>query len=549
MTPQQERLMTSDGSPINPHVALIRVQTDTITELTKQWMNPSVVVAMVLMFVGGNVIQEALAQSTGRVLTPVCFSFGWISYAFSSLKSSFSNGGLLPPSDYPAKVFDVRSGYCHNNQNWLIGRILRDHESWISKIAPPGKGEIRIAIFEAERRQLPSFHYNMQHLLGVAVIVIQLMVAAIPTIHTMGHEWGILAITSFGTLLAIAMGSLPQWRAEKISKDQYSNKTFALTAGRGSRDVMVIKGRGRCLDLRELAMLGSPRTTEARMEMERPYLLRQNSWGGNEKMIFGRPIGSLITRSMCIFEVLGWCLILISLASIQTYTWYLIAVGAIGWVYNAMLAGLRRRPGKRNLPLRILDVVSTHNIMDGLMDLEETHEGCGKALLSEFFPGRLRPDEEEWWNAKKGERASTRYDQKRIEEGAHRLPPRSLAPEYDLHEAPGGQLSSKPIGINANIAANQVVSSTTSKVRGAGPTSDSQSSLMLQNTRQYQSGSLRARGKPLKAKAEVDGIRDARSSDPVVKAQSHVAPHTNEAAESSYDSVNSITLLGRPSWD
>lgn len=46
--------------------------------------------------------------------------------------------------------------------------------------------------------------------------------------------------------------------------------------------------------------------------------------------------------------------------------------------------------------------------MDGLMDLETVHEGCGRHLVPEFFPGELREIEAAWW---KGDR--TDYDEER----------------------------------------------------------------------------------------------------------------------------------------
>lgn len=409
---------------------------DTGSELAKEWANPSVVIATVLMLVGGGVIREALAQSTGNIFTPVCFSFGWVSYMFSSLKDAFGEGRLLPQPDYPVKVFNLGSGYYRINKNWIIGRIVRDHESWISKFAPLNDNGIRIAIFEAKAvppRKNLYFRYNTRHLLGFIVMFLQLVLAAIPTILTRGREWGILAITVLGTLLAMGMGALPQWWVEKVPKCIDSKKMFALTAGNGSRDVMVIKGEGRCLDLEELATLESPRTGTPWTKMEKFSLPRKNSWGRQAKTTLGIPVGFLITRCVCVFEALIWFFLLISVGGIRSHTWFLIAIGTVGLAYNNMLADLKREPKTRNLPLKLLDTISTRKIMDGLMDLEETHKGCGEALLQEFFPGRLRIDEEEWWRAPKGSRSATAYDRKRSNEHIQRLRPRSMLPPYNLH--------------------------------------------------------------------------------------------------------------------
>lgn len=69
----------------------------------------------------------------------------------------------------------------------------------------------------------------------------------------------------------------------------------------------------------------------------------------------------------------------------------------------------------------------TPKVMDGLMDLEVTHR-WGKPLLSEFFPGQLRPEEEAWWNGN-----TATYDDLRTKERSSRGPPRSKFPNYKLH--------------------------------------------------------------------------------------------------------------------
>ncbi|KAI1146764.1 hypothetical protein F4825DRAFT_439703 [Nemania diffusa] len=292
----------------------MHILTDTGTEIAREWANPSVVVATILMLVGGNVIREAFAQSAGNLSTPVCFSFGWVAYALSSLKDSFGEGRLLPPVDYPVKVFNLGSDYPCVNKNWVIGRIVRDHELAMSKSDLFSDSAIRIAIFESMpmiQRGVLSLQYRTRHLVGAVVMIAQLVLAAIPTIRTQGKEWGILAITGFGTLLSLIMGSLPQWWAEKIPSNQSSKKVFALTVGNGSRDIMVIKGEGRCLDLEELATMGSPRNSRIWSKVKAFSVSRSNSISRDAKTLVGRPLGFLLTQCVCIFEALGWFLILI----------------------------------------------------------------------------------------------------------------------------------------------------------------------------------------------------------------------------------------------
>ena len=162
---------------------------------------------------------------------------------------------------------------------------------------------------------------------------------------------------------------------------------------------------------------------------------RRDSWGRDARTIFGLPVGLILTRAVCVFNAIGWVLILISLAGIRSHTWCLLAVGALGLAYNSVLASLARDPASRarGMPLRLLDTISTSKTMDGLMDLEETHAGCGRALLREFFPGELGRDEDVWWKTSKGQRQKTEYDVRRAKDWARRLRPRSMLPQYSLH--------------------------------------------------------------------------------------------------------------------
>ncbi|EPQ54741.1 hypothetical protein GLOTRDRAFT_13685, partial [Gloeophyllum trabeum ATCC 11539] len=59
------------------------------------WRSPSDILS-ILLLIGGDIIQKALAQVSGYYFTPVAFSFGWIAYAFAALMSSFGDGKLMP---------------------------------------------------------------------------------------------------------------------------------------------------------------------------------------------------------------------------------------------------------------------------------------------------------------------------------------------------------------------------------------------------------------------------------------------------------------------
>ena len=69
---------------------------DSARELSSQWQNPGDILSLLLL-IGGDIVQKAIAQLFGvyvqpvrgspRIyLTPVAFSFGWVGYASRSLR-------------------------------------------------------------------------------------------------------------------------------------------------------------------------------------------------------------------------------------------------------------------------------------------------------------------------------------------------------------------------------------------------------------------------------------------------------------------------------
>ncbi|KAI9150773.1 G protein-coupled receptor GPR1 [Paramyrothecium foliicola] len=378
----------------------------TVNNLETQWSNPAGISA-ILMLAGGDIVQKAFCQGTGKFYTPVCLSFGCFAYALTALGSMVNDGRLLPQPDYPAKVINLDSGYGRDNKSWVIGRLLRDIEAKASRTKPLGDDGIRISVFEAlvNTNGPAEFSWNLLHLCGLIFTVIQLCVAAIPLI--LDRDWSIMLITAAGTLLIQLLGALPQWKAEKLPNRQRSRAAYAITSGNGSRDIVVILGRGNCLDLEELSTSQSPRTsrpwekfrwlstnkTDAR---GMAHLERQNTQLRKSRDVYGTPVGFWISSATCVFTFILWLLVLVNMAAPSDHCWYMIAVGAIGMVQNTVAAGMEIKPKQRNLPLHLIDTIKRRKVMDGIMDFEVTYH-CGQPLLEEFFPSRLRPDELKWW--------------------------------------------------------------------------------------------------------------------------------------------------------
>lgn len=97
--------------------------------IRSQWDHPSGIFS-VLMIVRGDVIQKAVAQLAGGpfCITPVAFSFGWVSYTVSALFSAIGDGRLMPDIDCSSIIVNAGTGYERQNKSWVLARLLRDWE-------------------------------------------------------------------------------------------------------------------------------------------------------------------------------------------------------------------------------------------------------------------------------------------------------------------------------------------------------------------------------------------------------------------------------------
>ena len=218
---------------------------DVLEQLSNQWHKPRDILALLLL-IGGDVVQKAIAQLFGfyiepfkagpRIhLTPVAFSFGWVGYAFTSLTSVVGDKQLMPSRpDSSCIVINCDNGYTRTNCSWLLGRIIRDHElaveanpgpeagkltnaqhkraAGLAEDDPPARLSLRIDIFELRAVEAsPSIDHVW--VLGWFTIAVQLIISIIPWV--LYHDLAIFTITASGTLFALLTGSLRQWKLEK----------------------------------------------------------------------------------------------------------------------------------------------------------------------------------------------------------------------------------------------------------------------------------------------------------------------------------------------
>ena len=349
-------------------------------EAKSQWQNPSDILSLLLL-IGGDVIQRAIAQlaGDGSLPTPVVFSFGWVAYSFTSLLSAVGDKRLMPAApDLQSVVIDTSYGHARTNQSWILGRVLRDYENhWMPspvrqaledvlvKAQKPRAG-LCISVFEAHPdRVAGEASRDLLWWTGYLVAIVQLVVAAIPWI--IWHEWEIFVVTASGTILAFISASLSQWRVERWACRRNANNTVCLTQGNGAQHVLVIQAKGRGLNLEDLANANVARNPPS------------------------------TTGPAIVFIAVLWVGLLITVSGIHDHTWFLVAVGALGMLYTVVVAGAPRRPEAFGIPLRYVDVYVRDKAMEALKAVESDYPGVGQSMLSTFFPGKLKEQEKAFW--------------------------------------------------------------------------------------------------------------------------------------------------------
>ncbi|KAH8652757.1 hypothetical protein BGZ60DRAFT_508663 [Tricladium varicosporioides] len=378
-------------APLLTTINTISNSSTTSGELKTQWIQPTDVFT-VLLLLGGDIVGKALAQLAGGRFTPVTFSFGWVAYTVSAIVSAVGENKLMPTNpDCPCKIINGRSGYVVENMSWILGRIVRDFDSWSNSATKkkrheiletrwaelkskdplakrPAKAGLIVTVYSPKIKISAGIpERDIIYWSGVFTMFLQLTVATIP--FTLSGDWSILGITVAGTILALTTGSLPRWKEEKWACRTHSNDVYALTKGNGSQNVIVILANGHGLNIEDLAM--GQRDMDSTVQST--------------------------TRASILGLSIFWVLLLITATGVKLNTWFLLAVGGIGILQNIFVAGAPRRPENFGIHLEYVEVFGCPKAMQTLLEVEEKYPSLGRALLSEFFPGKLRCDEIETW--------------------------------------------------------------------------------------------------------------------------------------------------------
>ncbi|KAF2197072.1 hypothetical protein GQ43DRAFT_444555 [Delitschia confertaspora ATCC 74209] len=365
------------------------------------WSSPSNYAFTILLLLGGDVVARALAQLAGGHITPVAFSFGWVSYATSAINSAIGEFKLMPAADTPCTIINTSNGQSRSNGAWVLGRLMRDFEYWMgapvkqkvsdlkhqkwefekSRAKSEGKEPAMVEFpahaglvvsfwkfDETKRKQLQKPGRDLLFWSGVVVIVLQLGIAAIP-LGIYGN-WGVFLVTTSAILLCLLTGFQPQWAREKWACRQIEpgkKRTYIITRGNGAQHAIVIECDGCGLNLEDLCT------------------------GFNN---LDSPAISKTTRLTMVGLGIFWIALLISSSALTDQSWFLIAVGGIGMLQNMFVAGLSRRPEALGLPLKYTAVIGSPKVSATIIECERAFPTVGRALVGTFFPGGLFPSEE-----------------------------------------------------------------------------------------------------------------------------------------------------------
>ena len=364
--------------------------------IKSQVRNPTGILA-VLLIIGGETVQKACAQLVAGLrlpygergtdnadqkyfsFTPVAFSFGWVGYAFSTLASAFSDGALMPVADVPGLVLTV-GGQWKNNENWVIGRLLRDLEMEHKREleGQTKKGGMGIYFYKSK---VGAGKPNRDRIWWLFILAYAaqfgLAVGGPFLVHSADRRnWTVLMITAAGTALALLTGSMPQWGEEKFSARRVtknSGQRYILTRGNGHAHVFVIE------------------------------VIKDAYFKNLDDMATRRPFRSSLTRVAIVVLAILWIFLLTIVGGLEEDGWFLLGIGLVGMAHNVLVANRKRLSAAHGLPLvpEGPDSVDLGSVFDALLEIEfgrdEGGRGIGSALRPIFLPAGLKPDQEKIW--------------------------------------------------------------------------------------------------------------------------------------------------------
>lgn len=264
----------------------------------------------------------------------------------------------------------------------------------IDKLAPDYEA-LRVSVFSVDKSREPGVPTrDWVWYSGFVVGLAQIAITAIP--FALNANWAPFLVTIAGTTLALLHGSVPQWREEKWACPTTGGWTISLTQGNGSRDVIVILGDSRGLDLEILAGK-TMRINSSNLYRAVPFLLAV-MW-----LVLLVTVSGLDTDAWCMNFPSRYVPSVLNRITIEQYiTDYisdLLGSGLIGMIQNLVVAGVQRDSSALGIHLNQSDTIKDKTVAKVLHETESRYPLVGSSLVPIIFPGgmRITKGEEEFW--------------------------------------------------------------------------------------------------------------------------------------------------------
>lgn len=294
------------------------------------------------------------------------FSLEWPRYLISLL----SHKSAPPAHDWPSTVINVKSGYSRTNRSAAIEHLLQSHSG-----KPTSRGLTLTFLYTSRFPGMPT-----GDVVGWSAAVTAAAQVAVAWVlqHKGIASDNVLPIVISGIGLSFVGGLIVLFRhtdglRTARSVPPHRREVVCITNGNGSTDAVVVATEAGGAKLEDIA-------------------------GGRSG-----PLNVTYSAAVTVLLML-WAAVFVRLTSLHVAdAWCVLGLGALGAVHTMYAARTWR--GAAALGFKFEDarkmIVHDDKVMQALMRAEEIESGVGSALLPVFFPGPLRPKEEEWWHARK----------------------------------------------------------------------------------------------------------------------------------------------------
>ncbi|PYH50073.1 uncharacterized protein BP01DRAFT_412883 [Aspergillus saccharolyticus JOP 1030-1] len=304
-----------------------------------------------LLLLGSDVIKHALAQYVdSRGFSPVVFSFDWVLYSVKALLSVAGGRRLMPKADCSCKVVNGTSGYMRDNTSGKLVELKGDD----ANAERPQQAGLVVSVYKPIGDEVGVVRQRRRDWIkriAIGVVLIQL-----------GLAFG-SPLAFPGNVLAIKTGILPQWR-ETWACRRRGKDPYIVMRGNGAQHAIVVLGTGEGFNLEDLASGG--------VDVELDW----------ETQIF-----------LALYAVL-WVALLITAAWFDSRNWFILIIGLVGTIQNVLAASMARTPEDYGIPLKFKTLYGEIGAMITLLAVEKHYRHIGQSMLGEFFPGKLKPEEE-----------------------------------------------------------------------------------------------------------------------------------------------------------